>query len=197
MGEGAEEDSVEEFADSDSEPTPEVEKPWYTRLWEKVVGRRKTPLEKAQDAHRQAADKATDARERIDHLEGKVSMSLDDEDELAYSGLEDRCISKTIGEYKYEICFFEEAKQDSTSVGNWKRWESSGVAIFDDGQYCPGGPARSLRVVFECGPGEELIDVSEPSRCTYQASITHPAACTQAALTALEGAKVRMPKDEL
>jgi len=192
-----EEDGVEEFADIEPEIKPEVEKAWYTKLWEKIAGPSKTPLEKAQDASKLASDKARDARKRIAELEGKVSTSLDDEDALAYAGLDGRCISKSIGEYTYEICFFKDAKQDSTSVGRWKKWESSGVAIFDDGQYCPGGPARSLKIIFECGAGEEIMDVSEPSRCTYQASMTHPAACTQAALTALEKAKVRMPKDEL
>jgi len=82
-------------------------------------------------------------------------------------------------------------------MGTWKKWEAPGVGLFDHGQWCPGGPDRSLRVRFECGPKEELLDVTEPSRCTYAASLTHPAACTEAMLEALKSKTVRMPTDEL
>mmetsp|Transcript_4006 Transcript_4006/g.14933 ORF Transcript_4006/g.14933 Transcript_4006/m.14933 type:complete len:123 (-) Transcript_4006:181-549(-) len=122
---------------------------------------------------------------------------MGDDETLAYSGLADRCISKKIAEYEYKLCFFKDAKQEHTSIGKWKAWEGPGVALFDDGQYCPGGPARSLRVRFECGGREELLDVGEPSRCTYQASMTHPAACTESLLQALKTQGPRRPTDEL
>ena len=30
-----------------------------------------------------------------------------------------------------------------------------------------GGPARSLKVTFECGAAEEVLSLDEPSRCSY------------------------------
>ena len=35
------------------------------------------------------------------------SKSGEDEQELAFSGLNDRCIEKSIGDYKYKICDLE------------------------------------------------------------------------------------------
>eukprot|EP00913_Durusdinium_trenchii_P026129 g24512.t1 len=47
---------------------------------------------------------------------------------------------------------------------------------------------RSLTVKFHCG-AEELLDVTEPSRCAYEAQMKHPASCTPELLEALENSK--------
>ncbi|CAE7324459.1 PSL4 [Symbiodinium sp. CCMP2456] len=153
-------------------------------------------LDKAENRQEAAQKELKTARVRVEELEKKLK-STTEEWELPYSGLDGRCIEKSIGEYKYKICFFDDAKQDSTSVGRWKGWEAPGLATFDAGQYCPGGPERSLKVKFQCGSKEELLDVSEPSRCTYEAQLKHPAACTAELLRALEAAGPRRPLDEL
>merc|ERR1712023_533086 len=130
-----------------------------------------TPAERARQeaaqAHSAAALALRDAQSQIEELQKKVDGNADD-DSLAYDNLDGKCITKKISEYTYEACFFKKAKQDSTSIGNWKHWESKHVALFDDGDYCPGGISRSLRVRFECGSTEEILEVSEPSRCTYE-----------------------------
>eukprot|EP00434_Breviolum_minutum_P001624 symbB.v1.2.001433.t1/scaffold58.1/size370606/2 len=144
-------------------------------------------LDRARELHNAAKKKLKKDRVKMAQLEEKLK-SGEDEQELAFSGLTDRCIEKSIGEYKYKICFFKDAKQDSISIGNWKGWSSSSgtpVGTFDGGQYCPGGPERSLTVKFRCG-NEELLDVTEPSRCAYEAQLKHPAACTPELLNALE-----------
>jgi len=175
-------------------------------LWASILGKGKTKLERARDSaeevHKLATAKLVESQRRLEELEGKVSGSdpsmTTSENVLAYSTLEGRCVSKSLAEYKYEVCFFKDAKQDSVDIGSWKRWEAPHVGIFDGGRWCPGGPERSLRVFFSCGPKEEIEDVSEPSRCTYEAKITHPAACTQEALQALERSRgPRRPMDEL
>jgi len=172
----------------------------FSGAWRRVFGAKKSPSERAKDdaeaKHRDAAKKVRDNKARTTELEQKISGAEDDES-LAYAGMDDKCVTKKIGEYNYDICFFKNAKQDSVSVGRWKHWESPGVAIFDGGQYCPGGPERSLRVLFQCGPKEQLEEVTEPSRCTYQAKLSHPAACTEILLKALETKGARMPTDEL
>lgn len=172
----------------------------FSGAWRRIFGARKSLTERAKDdaeaTHRDAEKKVRNNKARTAELEQKISGS-DDDESLAYAGLDDHCVKKKIGEYSYEICFFKNAKQDSVSVGRWKHWESPGVAIFDSGQYCPGGPERSLRVLFQCGPKEQLEEVTEPSRCTYQAKLSHPAACTEILLKALETKGARMPTDEL
>ncbi|CAK9093025.1 unnamed protein product [Durusdinium trenchii] len=173
-----------------------------TRWASELLGRRLSPaeraLEKAKQGHQAAKKELKDAKSRIRTLEDQLKSGVE-ERELAFSGLHDRCIEKSIGEYKYKICFFTDAKQDHTSIGRWKGWSwDSGLvmALFDNGQYCPGGPERSLTVKFHCG-AEELLDVTEPSRCAYEAQMKHPASCTPELLEALESRRVRRPTDEL
>lgn len=173
---------------------------FWRRLWRRMSWTSKSPLElqleDAKDHHSAAARSLRDATSAIKDLE-KKAQAAGNESEMAYSGLEGRCLEKSVGEYKYKACFFENAKQDSVSLGRWQGWESPNLAVFAGGQYCPGGPDRSLKVRFRCGPKEELVDISEPSRCAYLSEVRHPAACTQALLEALESRGPRHPTDEL
>jgi len=170
--------------------------------WRKLFGKAASggPLsavvERATEAHKAAKKKVEESREKIKELE-KKAQNTDGEDLLAYSGLDSRCITKKLAEYKYEVCFFSTAKQDSTSIGRWKGWEAPGVGLFEGGQYCPGGPERSLKVRFTCGPNEDIVDLGEPSRCTYEATLVHPGACSEDLLKAFENPGPRMPTDEL
>jgi len=119
----------------------------------------------------------------------------------------DACVSKLIQQYKYKICYFGTAKQDSISLGSFEGWDSitgsfssSPVMKFTHGQRCHDGPARSLSVQLTCGAVEELLDISEPSRCSYEAHIVHPAACQQEhlqELVAMSERKPLMPHEEL
>jgi len=143
------------------------------------------------EAHRLAKSKLSESRQKEKELEKKLTATGDDNDDLlAYSSLSGKCISKQVAEYNYEACFFSNAKQGHVSLGTWKLWEEPHVGLFDDGSVCPGGPKRSLRVKMRCGRDEEIIDVAEPSRCTYEAIMTHPAACSDARLNAVFNASL-------
>jgi len=48
---------------------------------------------------------------------------------------------------------------------------------FTGGQTCWNGPARSLKLLFECGDADALLSVDEPEKCTYTARFSTPAAC--------------------
>lgn len=167
--------------------------------WERIFGKSMTPLERAhydaEKAHDAAKEALKDVQAQIEELQRKAKRKSDD-DSLAYDNLDGKCLSKKWSEYTYEACFFKNAKQDSVSLGSWEKWESTHVALFDDGDTCPGGIARSLRVIFECGATEEILEVGEPSRCTYEAKATHPGACIGAG-PAEAYSKARMPTEEL
>lgn len=47
--------------------------------------------------------------------------------------------------------------------------ESSWIALsrFTNGDWCPGGPAREIKVKMRCGANLKLISVKEPSRCKW------------------------------
>merc|ERR1719401_2082485 len=100
----------------------------------------------------------------------------------------------------YRICLFGEAKQDSTTLGTWTRWDLARThrAHFENGQRCFKGQTRSLQVFFECGETLAVLAVREPSQCSYEASMSHPAACDDTVLNApTEKGRVLLPHEEL
>ena len=52
---------------------------------------------------------------------------------------------------------------------------------FHEGEECPVGP-RNSTVVFECGPEDKLLSVSEPSVCVYEGLFSTPSVCQPADL---------------
>jgi len=119
-----------------------------------------------------------------------------DEDRLRYATLASKCLKKKFTEYEYKICFFERANQgDHVSLGRWGKWTGPKSAQFNNGDHCPGALPRELNVNFVCGSEEELLDISEPTRCSYLAYVAHPGACDEADL--VEQKRVLGPRDEL
>merc|ERR1712113_979746 len=100
-----------------------------------------------------------------------------DEEHLGFFSLAGRCPSKWDGQYTYKICFFDSAMQGSVLLGSWKGWTGPKEALFTDGNECPGGLARQCMVEFQCGESVEVLDIMEPSRCYYKATVSHPGAC--------------------
>ena len=67
-----------------------------------------------------------------------------------------------------------------TGLGKWGTWENNyGAMLFNDGARCWNGPARSTKVLLQCGAENELGSATEPSRCEYQMIFHTPAVCTQ------------------
>jgi len=205
---------VDDFDDDDTadQDEPPAKGNWAQKAWAKV--RRaasdawssafgwwfKTPEQRelylATRALSDARAAVREGRGRLETLRAQSTAEVD-ENGLAFADLTDQCIEKKIEEYKYKVCFFKDAKQDNINVGKFKEWESWNVVLFDKGAYCPGGPHRSFRARFQCGPKLELVDISEPSRCTYEGAMTHPGACTEGLLEALQKPGPRRPTDEL
>ena len=99
---------------------------------------------------------------------------------------------------------FQTRTKRQTSIGKWKGIErvatdqkhlledsgarseddgdqpllSGDMLVFDRGQKCWNGPARSLRVALACGPDDVLSAVEEPETCAYTAVLETPAACS-------------------
>jgi protein kinase C substrate 80K-H len=93
--------------------------------------------------------------------------------------------------YKYELCWFDKIKQQDlnseydsgVSLGKWEGWVDGSdpkSMRFTNGQMCWNGPARSTTVQLECGPVNEIIEVEEPSTCTYVMKVRTPAVCEAA-----------------
>lgn len=120
------------------------------------------------------------------------------EERLHFFGLTDKCVEKKDVEYTYKVCFFKEAHQNHVSLGRWEEWTGPLTATFKHGQMCPGGPERSMNIIFECGVEDEITRLGEPSRCVYEAVVKTAGACEPAHLEMEKGdPKPRTPKDEL
>lgn len=132
-----------------------------------------------------------------------------------FRALKGVCIIRDAGEYTYEQCFLDQTKQNSKKgggsmrMGNFQRIGSTTIEEVNEageivtveratleyarGQTCWNGPARSTKVVLECGENNEILKVSEDERCVYSMIVTTPAVCAGGEE---EGAAPRV-KDEL
>eukprot|EP00927_Polykrikos_kofoidii_P027522 TRINITY_DN24172_c0_g6_i1.p1 TRINITY_DN24172_c0_g6~~TRINITY_DN24172_c0_g6_i1.p1 ORF type:complete len:799 (-),score=167.07 TRINITY_DN24172_c0_g6_i1:113-2509(-) len=139
-------------------------------------------LDQARDDHNAANRAFRDAKNRRDDLEKRLAIDVGEG--LRWQPLVAKCEESAAKEYTYSICFFEEARQGHTRLGTFDGWakDTPLTMIFANGEHCHGGPARSLRVRFICGVSSKILGVKEPSRCTYEADVSHPAACGEDAL---------------
>ena len=98
------------------------------------------------------------------------------------------CYVAKIETYKYEVCPFGDAKQDTTKLGTMKALElkEPRTMVFSSGERCWNGPSRSITVTLRCGGENVLAEVEEPSRCEYAATLYTPAACDAEEVEALE-----------
>lgn len=148
------------------------------------------------DEEREAENQARTNKDRTKELTDKtIAMS---DSHLGFASLVGKTLSKRVAEFNYKITFFTNAIQDSTSLGKWEKWTGPRSATFEHGTTCWGGPERKLNVNFHCGLEEALIDAFEPSRCVYEASVTHPGACEEEDLKMLtEGTRIIAAHEEL
>lgn len=112
-----------------------------------------------------------------------------------FKALDKECVSKNMGEYTYEFCFFGTAVQipnrghGRVTLGRWGHFAPLNASltpqdddyytrqIYDNGQRCWNGPDRSLIVYLSCAPQNALLDVFEGEKCIYEAKVTTPAVC--------------------
>ena len=129
---------------------------------------------------------------KIEELEGKVQSEL-----KTYSpttqcliSQKNKCTSKQIGQYQYSICIAGEAKQDNTRLGEWKLdlnsdYYKNATVEYSGGVRCWNGIERKLIVKYECGKKEEIISISEPSTCLYEAVMKSPCFCSEELVSSL------------
>ncbi|OCH95878.1 endoplasmic reticulum protein [Obba rivulosa] len=172
--------------------------------WLEALGlTHKAPSDAAADTSRaqQAAKEADNALGHIKQDKQKAQEELSRIFDPEWYGLEGEwkklhgtCIDKDTGDYTYEVCFFEEAKQKpnkggaSHSLGRFSSWnDADGVTLgsteyysrmyYTRGTKCWNGPHRSATLLVSCGVENALLSVAEPEKCEYHFKITSPAAC--------------------
>ncbi|XP_060071545.1 N-acetylglucosamine-1-phosphotransferase subunit gamma-like [Ylistrum balloti] len=104
---------------------------------------------------------------------------------------EHKCFEKQILGYKYEFCPFSNVTQHEQSyrwnpfhgvLGVWQEWEIEDnkfvAMIMREGERC-GDISRSTRVLFECAESNEILNVTENSKCHYQLQFSTPLVCAE------------------
>ncbi|KAG1739894.1 glucosidase II beta subunit-like-domain-containing protein [Suillus paluster] len=106
--------------------------------------------------------------------------------------LDGLCLSKDTGDYTYEVCLFDEARQKPNSggsgfsLGKFSTWNKAAQPgeldyytkqHYTQGAKCWNGPHRSVELVLTCGTENALLTVAELEKCEYQITGTTPALC--------------------
>jgi hypothetical protein len=154
----------------------------------------KVPESPALVAAREAAETAATALSSAERAleSAKSDLGADFGPDGVFYTLKGSCFSLKHNQYTYEACPFGSAKQDHTSLGSFSGWGVDGGAAdyskmrFSGGSVCWNGPARSMRLDFECGAKDELLSIDEPEKCAYVARMATPAACDGRAAQALK-----------
>jgi Glucosidase II beta subunit-like protein len=67
---------------------------------------------------------------------------------------------------------------NTVHLGSFKKYEHGyRVMVFEQGDLCPGGPHRSVKVFMECGQEEKILHIEEPQRCVYSIGLSTPTVC--------------------
>lgn len=115
--------------------------------------------------------------------------------------MKDKCISVDSGEYEYELCWMGKTTQkpkkggSHTNLGHFNRFDIVSVdeelpadgkglgsgdrvaMLFENGQHCWNGPARSTNVIMACAEKDEIWKVVEAEKCVYRMEVGTPAVC--------------------
>lgn len=104
------------------------------------------------------------------------------------------CYNATLDRYRYVFCPFQNMTQYEISnrwnayqgvIGIWDQWNIENNSFtsmqFSSGDPC-GDTDRSAQVFFQCGPKNELVNVTEPKKCQYSAVFTTRLVCHKDAL---------------
>lgn len=152
---------------------------------------------KARKAFTDAEHSLNLAKQERQKAEEELSRLFDPEwfgSEGEWKRLQGACLSKDTGEYTYEVCLFDEARQkpnkggSTQSLGKFSSWNNAqGVSPgspeyytkqhYTRGTKCWNGPMRSVNLVMSCGIENALLSVAEPEKCEYQFTVTSPALC--------------------
>ncbi|KAJ7162638.1 glucosidase II beta subunit-like-domain-containing protein [Mycena crocata] len=171
--------------------------------WLEVIGIAGSDSENSADSSkaRQALNDAEAALNRVKKDKENAEEDLDEIFNIQGFGaegewkkLDGTCLELNTGEYTYEVCMFEEAKQKPNkggttfNLGKFSSWNPSPDVksgdpeyyekqVYNAGTRCWNGPERSVVLVLKCGTENAIHTVAELEKCEYQFTGTTPALC--------------------
>ncbi|KAA1465898.1 hypothetical protein DENSPDRAFT_925436 [Dentipellis sp. KUC8613] len=170
--------------------------PSHFRLWF-AIDQVWTALVKAREAFNNAEHSLNLAKKELEEAENSLGELFDPTGfgkQGEWKKLDGTCLSKDTGDYTYEVCLFDEARQkpnhggQTFSLGKFTSWNpDTNVAegspeyykkqMYTQGTKCWNGPFRSVQLKLECGLENAILTVEELEKCKYQFTGTSPALC--------------------
>ncbi|KAH7903854.1 glucosidase II beta subunit-like protein-domain-containing protein [Hygrophoropsis aurantiaca] len=152
--------------------------------------RARQALSDAEHSLKLTRDEEKEAKENLEDLFDPEGFGPEGE----WKKLDGLCLEKDTGDYTYEVCLFDEARQkpnkggSSFSLGKFSSWNKASGAkpgeleyytkqSYTNGAKCWNGPHRSVELVLTCGVENALLSVAELEKCEYQITGTTPALC--------------------
>ncbi|KAJ7087256.1 glucosidase II beta subunit-like-domain-containing protein [Mycena belliarum] len=168
--------------------------------WLEVFGISASDAEKSDSSKaRQAFNDAEAALTRVKKDKQTAEEDLDEifnvngfGAEGEWKKLDGTCLELNTGEYTYEVCMFDKARQkpnhggQTFDLGSFSSWNPSVEAgdsafyekqVYNKGTRCWNGPERSVVLVLKCGTENAIHTVAELEKCEYQFTGTSPALC--------------------
>lgn len=172
-----EDEDEEEFRDERNDQMPE-----YDEATKELIA----AADAARNAFHAAQDRKSNVETEIRELKKYLDMNYGANNE--FSPLYNQCYEYTDREYTYKMCAFSKVTQRpksggrETNLGNWGKWDGPtdnlhSVMLYENGEKCWNGPARSATVTLLCGLEDQLLSASEPNRCEYAMEFSTPAVC--------------------
>ncbi|ORX76401.1 hypothetical protein BCR32DRAFT_271285 [Anaeromyces robustus] len=133
---------------------------------------------------------ARDYKRTIDKIEKK--LSIDSGLNKIYYSIYEKVYSLKTSDYTYTLTWGKEIKQKEehgplTLLGKFKEFRDNyRTVIYDDGAQCWNGPKRSVTVNLICKEQNEILKVSEPSKCEYVMDFGTPGVCDNSDIIALK-----------
>lgn len=107
-----------------------------------------------------------------------------DSDETQWRALMSPCLSYTSGEYRYEVCLFQNVSQFKpgqqfhVNMGVFDTWTGPMKMRYTDGNACASGKRRQTEVTLVCSDETVLSNIAEPATCEYTVELKLPLACS-------------------
>ncbi|KAJ7229083.1 glucosidase II beta subunit-like-domain-containing protein [Mycena pura] len=190
---------------------PESFIPQYEEMRETIISWLETIGITGSDNESGAARDTSKAREALNNAESALNRAKKDkkeaEEDLSeifdvegfgaegeWKKLDNTCLELDTGEYTYEVCMFNEARQKPNkggtthSLGKFASWNPSPDVkpgepayyekqVYNKGTRCWNGPERNVVLVMTCGTDNAIHTVVELEKCEYQFTGTSPALC--------------------
>ncbi|THH10557.1 hypothetical protein EW146_g8342 [Bondarzewia mesenterica] len=152
---------------------------------------------RTREAYNDAEHSLSLTRKELEKAQGDLAKLFDPTwfgAEGEWKKLDGLCISKDTGDYTYEVCLFDEARQkpnkggSTFSLGKFASWNPSpdvevgspeyySRQMYKQGTKCWNGPHRSVILNLACGTENAIHTVEELEKCEYRLTGTSPALC--------------------